>query len=87
MELIEKVKRIFGGNDDLSIGVDLEYFDYQYGGGLCSGKFYSEIAQGVATRNAPLRLKGLAWAFQYNLEECLLKIARGLHKKAEKITW
>jgi carbamoyltransferase len=81
----DKVSKVFWINDDLSIGVDLSYFRYQnYTKVRYSSKFV-EVFGAPRNRNkrAPFEQHHLdiAAAFQLHLEECMLKLARGLHKK------
>ena len=86
--LQEKVNKLFWVNDDMSIGIDQEYFGYQFWGrDRCSQKFYTEFGQARAPdKNAKFedRHHNLAWAFQHNLEECLLKIARKLREQTQE---
>ncbi|MBO9201940.1 MULTISPECIES: carbamoyltransferase family protein [Niastella] len=81
----DKVSKIFWINDDLSIGVDLSYFRYQYYASVrYSSKFIEDFGP---PRNNDKRAKfeqyhlDVAAAFQLHLEECMLKLARGLYKK------
>lgn len=84
----DKVSRIFWINDDLSIGVDLSYFRYQY---YSSVRYSSKFVEAFgAPRKNDKRAKfeqhhlDVAAAFQLHLEECMLKLARGLHKKTKE---
>ena len=81
----DKVSRIFWINDDLSIGVDLSYFKYQY---YSAVRYSSKFVEVFGTprnkdKRAPIEQHHLdvAAAFQVHLEECMLKLARGLHQK------
>jgi carbamoyltransferase len=79
------VSQIFWINDDLSIGVDLSYFKYQYYSQVrYSSKFIEAFGPARAKdKRAPFEQNHLdvAAAFQFHLEECMLKLARGLHKR------
>ena len=81
----DKVAKVFWINDDLSIGVDLSYFRYQYYTQVRYSSKFVEVFG--APRNKDKRAKfeqhhlDVAAAFQLHLEECMLKLARGLHKK------
>jgi carbamoyltransferase len=87
-ELQEKVNRLFWINDDMSIGMDFSYFGYQFWGhDRCNQKFYDTFGQPrKQDKNAVFedRHNDLAWAFQHNLENCLLKIARLLREKTQE---
>ncbi|MCS3799049.1 carbamoyltransferase [Niastella sp. OAS944] len=85
LKFYKTVSQIFWINDDLSIGVDLSYFRYQYYSPIrYSSKFVEAFG---APRNKDKRAKfeqhhlDVAAAFQFHLEECMLKLARGLHKR------
>jgi carbamoyltransferase len=79
------VSQIFWINDDLSIGVDLSYFRYQYYSQVrYSPKFIETFGPARSKdKRAPFEQHHLdvAAAFQFHLEECMLKLARGLHKR------
>ena len=78
------VEKMFWVNDDMSIGVDLSYFNYQYYGQRCGKKFYATFGQPRRmTKAAPFEQHHLdvAAAFQKQLEECVLKIARQLRER------
>lgn len=79
------VSRVFWINDDLSIGVDLSYFQYpNYTRVRYSSKFVEVFgAPRKRDKRAPFEQHHLdvAAAFQLHLEECMLKLARGLHEK------
>lgn len=83
--LYDQVAQIFDVTDDFQIKVDLSYFAYQYWGYTrCSQKFYDVFgAPRKKDKNAPFEKHHLdvAAAFQLHLEECMLKLARGLKKK------
>lgn len=85
LKFYNTVSQMFWINDDLSIGVDLSYFRYQYYSPVrYSSKFVEAFG---APRSKDKRAKfeqhhlDVAAAFQFHLEECMLKLARGLHKK------
>lgn len=85
LKFFKTVSQIFWINDDLSIGVDLSYFKYQY---YSPVRYSSKFVEAFGTpRNKDKRAKfeqhhlDVAAAFQFHLEECMLKLARGLHKK------
>lgn len=80
----DKVSQLFWINDDLSIGVDLSYFQYQnYAAVRYSSKFV-EAFGAPRSRDKGARFEqhhlDIAAAFQLHLEECMLKISRRLHK-------
>ena len=84
----DKVSKIFWINDDLSIGIDHSYFNFKhYAGQRCSQKFFDTFG---APRKKDKRARfeqyhlDLAAAFQLHLEECMLKIARGLREKTKE---
>jgi carbamoyltransferase len=84
----ETVSRIFWVNEDMSLGVDLSYFDYpDYHGPRCGKKFYATFGQprkpGRENKFEPHHLD-VAAAFQKQLEECLLSIARKLHQRTRE---
>lgn len=85
LKFYNTVSRIFWINDDLSIGVDLSYFRYQYYSTIrYSPKFVEAFgAPRNRDKRAPIEQHHLdvAAAFQFHLEECMLKLARGLHKR------
>ncbi len=87
-ELQEKVNKLFWVNDDMSIGMDLSYFGYQFWGhNRCNQKFYDTFGQPRQQhKDAKFehRHHDLAWAFQHNLENCLLKIAKLLREKTQE---
>ncbi|MDV2481063.1 carbamoyltransferase [Methanoculleus sp. Wushi-C6] len=81
------VEKIFWVNEDMSIGVDLSYFDFQHYGPRCSKKFYETFGQArQKTRDARFEQHHLdvAAAFQKQLEECVLKIARQLRERTQE---
>jgi carbamoyltransferase len=83
------VEKIFWVNDDMSIGVDLSYFDYQNYNyeQRCGKKFYEKFGQPrEMSKNARFDQHHLdvAAAFQKQLEECVLKIARSLHERTHE---
>ena len=82
------VSRIFWVNKDGSIGVDLSYFEYQYWKApRCGRKFYATFGQ---PRKQDSKAKfeqnhlDVAAAFQWNLEECMLKMARILRERTKE---
>jgi carbamoyltransferase len=84
----ETVSKIFWVNDDMSLGVDLSYFDYPTNlEPRCGKKFYAAFGQprkpGREARFEPHHLD-VAAAFQKHLEECLLDIARKLHARTRE---
>jgi carbamoyltransferase len=85
LKYYNKVSRIFWINDDLSIGVDLSYFRYQYYAPVRYSSKFVEVFGTPRNRDkrAPIEQHHLdvAAAFQFHLEECMLRIARGLHKR------
>jgi carbamoyltransferase len=81
------VEKIFWVNEDMSIGVDLSYFDFKHYGARCSKKFYETFGQPrQKTKAARFEQHHLdvAAAFQKQLEECVLKIARQLHERTQE---
>ena len=81
------VEKMFWVNDDMSVGVDLSCFSYQYFGERCGKKFYETFGQPrEMTKSARFEQHHLdvAAAFQKQLEECVLKIARQLHEKTKE---
>jgi carbamoyltransferase len=85
----EAVSKIFWVNDDMSLGVDLSYFDYPFyrGEQRCGKKFYAAFGQPRKPgREAEFEQHHLdiATAFQKHLEECLLSIARKLHARTRE---
>jgi carbamoyltransferase len=81
------VSKLFWINDDMSIGVDLSYFNYQNYSGHCGKKFYETFGQPrQQTKDAIFEKRHLdvAAAFQKQLEECLLKLARQLHERTHE---
>jgi carbamoyltransferase len=83
----EAVSKIFWVNDDMSLGVDLSYFDYPAYGPRCGKKFYAVFGQprkpGREARFEQHHLD-VAAAFQKHLEECLLSIARKLRARTRE---
>ncbi|NLX49650.1 MAG: carbamoyltransferase [Methanospirillum sp.] len=80
----EIVEKIFWINDDMSVGVDLSYFDYPYYQPLCGKKFFEtfgEPRQKSKTAAFEQHHLDVAAAFQKQLEECLLKMARLLRER------
>ena len=83
----ETVEKIFWVNEDMSVGVDLSYFDYQYYRERCSKKFYETFGnprQKTKAAGFEQHHMDVAAAFQKQLEECLLKIARLLHERTKE---
>ena len=81
------VTKIFWINEDMSVGVDLSYFNYQYYSHRCGKKFYETFGQPrQKTKTARFEKHHLdvAAAFQKQLEECMLKIARQLRKRTRE---
>lgn len=80
----EIVEKIFWVNDDMSVGVDLSYFDYPYYQPRCGKKFFEtfgEPRQKSKTAAFEQRHLDVAAAFQKQIEECLLKMARLLRER------
>ncbi len=78
------VARIVTVDDDARVHVDRSYFDYPSFRGAYSGKFRETFGEArKATRGAPFEQhhKDVAAAFQKNLEESLLAIARHLRAR------
>jgi carbamoyltransferase len=85
----EAVSKIFWVNDNMSLGVDLSYFNYPFYRGEqgCGKKFYAAFGQPRKPgREAGFKQHHLdvAAAFQKHLEECLLSIARKLHARTRE---
>jgi len=84
----ETVSKIFWVNDDMSLGVDLSYFDYPIAYvHRCGKKFYTTFGQPRKPgREAEFEQQHLdvAAAFQKHLEECLLSISRKLHARTRE---
>lgn len=82
------VSKIFWVNEDMSLGVDLSYFNYQHHSGQrCSQKFFDVFGlPRKRDKNAKFEQYHLdvAAAFQQHLEECMLKLARGLKKRTQE---
>lgn len=81
------VSRLFWINEDSSLGVDLDYFLQNGRGLVCSDKFHEVFGQPRAKlREAKFEPRHLdvAAAFQKQLEECLLTIARKLHARTRE---
>jgi carbamoyltransferase len=79
--------KMFWINEDMSVGVDLSYFDYQYYSHRCGKKFYETFGQPrQKTKAARFEQHHLdvAAAFQKQLEECMLKIARQLRERTRE---
>ena len=83
----EIVEKIFWINDDMSVGVDLSYFDYPYYQPRCGKKFYETFGQPRQKSKTALfeqRHLDVAAAFQKQIEECLLKMARQLRERTQE---
>jgi carbamoyltransferase len=81
------VEKMFWINEDMSVGVDLSYFNYQYYGERCGKKFYKTFGEPrQMTKSARFEQHHLdvAAAFQKQLEECVLRIARQLHERTRE---
>jgi carbamoyltransferase len=81
------VEKIFWVNEDMSVGVDLSYFNYQYYGVRCSNKFYETFGEPRRKTKAAKFEQyhmDVAAAFQKRLEECVLKIARQLRERTQE---
>ncbi len=81
------VSKLFWINEDMSIGVDLSYFNYQYYSRRCGKKFYETFGQPREQKKDAVfeqRHLDVAAAFQKQLEECILKIARQLHERTHE---
>jgi carbamoyltransferase len=71
----------------MSVGVDLSYFNYQFFTERCGKKFYETFGQPrQKTKAAGFEQQHLdvAAAFQKQLEECILKIARQLRERTQE---
>jgi carbamoyltransferase len=80
------VAKIFWINENTSIGVNLSYFDF-YSTHRCGKKFYETFGQPrLKTKTARFEQHHLdvAAAFQRQLEECMLKIARQLRERTRE---
>lgn len=83
----EMVEKMFWVNDDMSVGVDLSYFNYQRYGNRCGAKFLETFGQPRPySKWAKFEQNHLdvAAAFQKHLEECILKIARQLKERTHE---
>lgn len=81
------VEKMFWVNEDMSVGVDLSYFDYPNYGKRCGKKFYETFGEPRRMGKAAVfeqRHLDVAAAFQKQLEECVLKIARQLRERTGK---
>jgi carbamoyltransferase len=81
------VEKMFWINEDMSVGVDLSYFNYQFYAQHCGKKFYKTFGQPRKnTKDAGFEQHHLdvAAAFQKQFEECILKIARQLRKRTQE---
>ncbi|NLT36528.1 MAG: carbamoyltransferase [Gaiellales bacterium] len=83
----EAASKVIWVNEDMSLQVDLSYFDYPRFGSGCGRKFYETFGQ---PRN-PDREPGfeqhhldVAAAFQKQAEECILAIARKLRERTRE---
>ena len=82
------VTKIFWVNDDMSIGVDLTYFEYKYlKSQRCGQKFYDTFGS-PRKRDSKVKFEqnhlDVAAAFQERLEECMLKITRMLRERTKE---
>jgi carbamoyltransferase len=82
------VEKIFWINKDMSVGVDLSYFNYQnWSENRCGKKFYKVFGK-PRQNNKGAKFEqchlDVAAAFQKQLEECILKIARQLHERTRE---
>jgi len=83
----KKVAQMFWINEDMSVGVDLSYFDYSYyahrgGKKLC--ETFGQPRQMTKAARFEQQHLDVAAAFQKQLEECMLKIARQLHERTRE---
>jgi carbamoyltransferase len=81
------VEKIVWINDDMSVGVDLSYFDYPLYQPRCGRKFYDTFGKPRQKRKgAPFEQNHLdvAAAFQNRIEECLLTLARQLRERTQE---
>ena len=81
------VEKMFWVNDDMSIGVDLSYFDARYYSFSCGKKFcetFGAPRERIKTAKFEQRHLDVAAAFQKQLEECMLKMARLLHERTQE---
>jgi carbamoyltransferase len=81
------VEKMFWVNDDMSVGVDLSYFGHTYGAPRCNEKFiqtFGEPRPAVKSAKFEKNHLDVAAAFQKQLEECILKIARLLHERTKE---
>lgn len=83
----ETVSKMFWVNEDMSVGVDLSYFNYQNYARRCGEKFFETFGSPrEQVKAAPFEQQHLdvAAAFQQHLEECILEIARQLRERTEE---
>lgn len=83
-DVVSKIVRV---RDDMSLDVDLSFFGFQGYEGFYSEKFLEHFGQPRKKgRSAPFEKNHLdvAAAFQENLEECLLIIAKKLHEVTQE---
>jgi carbamoyltransferase len=83
----DEVAKCFWVDDDMSVGVDLSYFNYQYYTRRCGQKFYDTFGQPRRlSKDAPFEQHHLdvAAAFQRRTEECILTIARLLRERTQE---
>ncbi len=82
------VEKIFWINDDMSVGVDFSYFDYnKWTVNRCGKKFYETFGKPRPySKTAKFEQNHLdvAAAFQEHLEECILKVSRQLHEHTKE---
>ena len=80
------VEKLFWVNDDMSIGIDLSYFDARYYSFSVGKKFRETFGEPRETKTAKFEQRHLdvAAAFQKHLEECMLKMARLLHERTQE---
>jgi carbamoyltransferase len=83
----EIVKKIFWINEDMSLNVDHSYFNFQYYTSPCGKKFYDTFGQPrqqIKSAKFEQHHLDVAAAFQKQLEECMLKIARKLREVTQE---
>jgi carbamoyltransferase len=78
------VEKLFWVNDDMSIDIDRSYFDTRYYSFSLGKKFcetFGDPRESSKTAKFEQRHLDVAAAFQRQLEECMLKMARLLHER------
>lgn len=83
----DTVAKLFWIDEDLSLKVDTSYFDFPSYTGRCGKKFFDTFGSPREPRpdlEFEPRHLDVAAAFQKQTEECLLDIARGLHRRTKE---